>query len=259
MKCYLFFILWLSLLLSCEVAYSNYPPVNQKSNEVEQSSSNSINIRSSLEIYSLAKDLASGYEKTNTSVKIKIEDFNPLSHSVENKIIYFLPEENFISGKDSLWKMVIGRNAIVPVINANNPLLEKILLKGISSRTFQQLLTEKSQNWRTILNEEQNYPVHLFITDNEAVIAKVANFSQLDPNLIKEKMTVEKNSVLSSVQKDIYAIGFCKLTDVLTSSANQFMDGIKLLPVDKNKNDRIDSFENIYSNPETFTRGVWNR
>ncbi|MDP2112475.1 MAG: hypothetical protein Q8K69_00295, partial [Bacteroidota bacterium] len=62
---------------------------------------------------------------------------------------------------------------------------------------------------------------------------------------------------ISAVQKDIYAIGFCKLTYVRDASTNNTIEGIKLLPIDKNKNGRIDNFENIYENLSDFTRGVW--
>jgi glycine cleavage system H lipoate-binding protein len=60
-----------------------------------------------------------------------------------------------------------------------------------------------------------------------------------------------------AVQKDIYAIGFCKLTDVRDPKTKDFLAGIRPLPIDKNKNGRLDSFENIYTNMDTFTRGVW--
>ena len=40
----------------------------------------------------------------------------------------------FYSGlkSESLWKVVIGRDVIVPVINAKNPFLEEINLHGVS-------------------------------------------------------------------------------------------------------------------------------
>ena len=63
--------------------------------------------------------------------------------------------------------------------------------------------------------------------------------------------------MISALQKDSYAIGMCRTTDVLNATTNDFIAGIKVLPIDKNRNGRVDSFENIYTDLKSFTRGVW--
>jgi len=40
-------------------------------------------------------------------------------------------------------------------------------------------------------------------------------------------------------------------------TTNELTENIRILPIDKNKNGRIDNFENIYTNLNAFTRGVW--
>ncbi len=69
--------------------------------------------------------------------------------------------------------------------------------------------------------------------------------------------TISAQDLISSVQRDPYAIGFCKLVDVLQPETNDFTDQIRILPIDKNRNGRLDSFENMYDSPNQLARGVW--
>ena len=62
---------------------------------------------------------------------------------------------------------------------------------------------------------------------------------------------------MTAIQKDPYAIGFCRLSDVRKEGLNEFEEDIRLLPIDKNGNGRIDHFESIYNSPDDLSRGVW--
>jgi ABC-type phosphate transport system substrate-binding protein len=238
------------MLLICANSFCN----NQNDNQKEPSA-NSVSILSSPEIYSLANEWSVQYEKERPNAKVTIEKLNPGAVSEENHI--YLTTENTQLSDNPRWKMVIGREAIVPVINQKNPLLEKILPRGMTSQNFRQLLTGAKQDWGTLMNTQEASPLHLYIVDDEQLINRVANFSGMTPQAVREKMTPVPREVLSVVQKDPYAMAFCNLTDVLVAETNQFAQGIRIMPIDKNSNGRMDHFENIYSNPEAFTRGVW--
>jgi glycine cleavage system H lipoate-binding protein/ABC-type phosphate transport system substrate-binding protein len=244
----------LFLSLSLVLFFSNSFCNTQKDNQKEVS--NSVSVSSSEEIYPLANDWSTKYEQEHPGVRISVEKLNPEAKAVEGNRIY-LTTENAQLTAEPLWKMMIGREAIVPIINKNNPLLDKILPRGMTSQNFRQLLTESKQNWGTLMNAQEASPLHLYITDNEQLINRVADFSGTTPQTIREKLTLLPGEVIATVQKDPYAVAFCKLTDVLDAANNQFREGIRILPVDKNSNGRIDHFEDIYGSPEAFTRGVW--
>jgi glycine cleavage system H lipoate-binding protein len=63
--------------------------------------------------------------------------------------------------------------------------------------------------------------------------------------------------MISAFTKDKYAIGFCKISDIINPATNDINSGVKILPIDKNGNGKIDSNEKIYSDLATFLRGVW--
>ncbi|MGC9353687.1 MAG: hypothetical protein ACP5D9_07600, partial [Mariniphaga sp.] len=94
-------------------------------------------------------------------------------------------------------------------------------------------------------------------SDNEQVTSKLAGFTGLSPEQIKAQNTVPVSELVSAIQNDVNAIGFCKLTDVLNAEANAFTGQIAILPIDKNENGKIDGFENIFTKPQELTRGAW--
>ena len=74
---------------------------------------------------------------------------------------------------------------------------------------------------------------------------KVNNFTKNTGTVI------EQSEINSKLETDIV---FCRLEDI----QNLIIDGsVTLIPIDKNQNGKIDSFENIYGNLDNFLRGVW--
>jgi len=67
----------------------------------------------------------------------------------------------------------------------------------------------------------------------------------------------DRDALVSAIQNDPYAIGFCRLTDILNANASTFAGNLLLMPIDKNGNGKMDYMEKIYDNFQDFTRGVW--
>ena len=220
--------------------------------------STTLSIVSSAELNSLATDWANEYGRLNSGLEIKVSELS-------NDQVLIPGQLNFISNESSLalegtanWKMVIGHDATVAIFNANNPMLKEISSQGVSADELAGLISDPSKrNWSSILKDGQNTPFRCFTSDNETVKEALTRFTTAEQTTLDEATLETASEVISAVKKDVYAIGFCKLTDVKEMGTHNLMQGIKLLPVDKNKNGRLDSFENIYANMDSFTRGVW--
>ena len=63
--------------------------------------------------------------------------------------------------------------------------------------------------------------------------------------------------MLAAIQGDKYAIGICNLTDVISTHTQNMVEHVKLLPIDKNGNGKIDYIENIYGDQDELMRGAW--
>lgn len=215
-----------------------------------------LHIVSSPELFSLASDWVAGYVVQHPEQKIDLRQFSDETE-ISGENLYLMPENHsFFENNQANWKMVVGHDLVVPVINAKNPFLAEINVKGLTADDFSRLISGQS-DWSRVFNKVAKSPVKSYVTDNQNVIKRVAGFTNNDGTLNFTLKVASAEELITLVQQNIYAIGFCKLTDVINEKKDGFLNQICIVPVDKNKNGRLDGFEKIYDNPATLTRGAW--
>ena len=250
------FLTLLSLLIYSATGWSMDASDNQTGIASNTSAATTIQLMSSPEMNSLTGNWAKEYGRINPGVKIIVSNMGEVQGV--NSLLFISNDQSKAVNEVKSWKMVIGRDAIVAVINARNPQLKEINVQGIQAEEFALILSDPAKsNWKSILKGGQDAPIHSYIIDNEKVKANIGIFIHQDPAALNGITLATPSEIISAVQKDVYAIGFCKLTDVRDASTNEMVQNIQILPIDKNGNGRIDNFENIYSNMASFTRGVW--
>ena len=228
------------------------------SNE-ESSQKSEVNISCTPDLFPLASDWVGAYRKLHPEVDIKVIDipYNSLELGNGKSLSFISNNSSTTISNKSNWKIAVGRNVVVPIMNITNPLANEILRRGISPEMFVQILgNPENQNWG-FLAADQNVPLHIFIVNDESVKTSVSNFllgTQFPSNSI---IFGTKDEVIAAIRKDVFAIGFCKIADVLGSDNMSLAENISLLPIDKNGNGSIDYMEGIYSDANTFMRGVW--
>ena len=258
MKYISFFIIGLLLIFFCRTGSCNSLTVTRTDASTNVPANDTLKIMSSPELYNLTTNWAAEYTRLNPTINIVITRFTDNQLLNPFNLGFISNEYPEVENDEAKWKMVVGHNAIVPVINAGNPMLNEISLRGISSKGFARLINApEKMSWADIINGGQNSPVHFFVLDNEAVKTGIAKFTDTNPLAISGIKLSEPEELISALQKDLYAIGFCRLIDVRKANSNEMIENIKLLPIDKNGNGRIDNFENIYASLETVSRGIW--
>ncbi len=225
-------------------------------NNDKQNDAQSLQIVSVPELNDLAATWITGFESLAPNKKMNLNN-QPDVVSLEDGYLYLVTELNqsLINDK-SVWKMAIAHDLVVPVMNSNNNMLAEISKKGFTPEDFAKLVIGTA-DWASVISGSPKTQVKILIADNEQVIEKVAGFTKTETQAINAIKIASAAELVSMIQKDVNAIGFCKLTDILVSEKNSFAAQIAVIPVDKNKNGRIDSFENIYTNPQMLTRGAW--
>jgi len=241
----------------------NYSIISKPSvTEYKLPQDDSIRVFSTPDLYNISKKWASEYTKLFPDAKIKVINVssNWIKGDLLNKGDIGFVSDDYYSRfeNESLWKVVIGRDVIVPVFNSKNPLLDDICLKGISPGSLNLYLSDKnSRNWATLLKGKYNSPADVYFNKDESILKGISGFLKTDnikPDGIKVK---NPEDILSAIQKDPNAIGFCRLTDVLDIKSQALAENIRLLPIDRNGNGEIDYNEKIYDDLNAFSRGVW--
>ncbi|MEI7725053.1 MAG: hypothetical protein WCK09_08100 [Bacteroidota bacterium] len=245
------------LLLTCSIAISKEVVTGNN-----PSTQGSINVFTSPDLFNLAMKWATEYNNTNPTPHINV------IKSADNSIAGILNTHGgigFISNEayatldhQRSWNMVVGRDVIVPVMNAKNPLLDEINRKGITVEGISRLFENPGrQNWGMLLGNEQKTPVHCYLMNDASIKTGVAGFLNNNQVNIDGIKVATGPEMIAAIQKDPDAMGFCKLIDVIDLNNQSLAGNLKLVPIDKNGNGKIDFMEDIYDNLQAFSRGVW--
>ncbi|MFH1160178.1 MAG: hypothetical protein V1733_04435 [bacterium] len=262
MKSILYLFIGLLLLHGSDSSYCSNGSSKKMVPNTINSHTNSLRILSTPDLVNLTTKWAREYGKLNPEVQIEVMTFTGTPESAFQNggagLSFISNENNAALSNDSIWKMAVGRDVIVPIINSKNPWLDKINQQGVSPEELAQIFKNpEKQTWGVLLGNTQNAPVHYYLINNETIQSQVATFLATDQHTIEGIPVENGDAMISAIQKDPYGIGFCEMTDVLDLGNQRFVDNVKLLPIDKNRNGTLDYFENIYSDVHVFMRGVW--
>ncbi len=213
-----------------------------------------ITIVSQPELNNLATIWATGYEK-GSNAKLTIVTQNPDEQQSANTF-YLVDENSALLNNGANWKMVAAHDVVVAIMNSGNQEVEHLNKQGVTSESLSLGLKGKV-TWNQFVKGASANQVKCYIADTPDVIEKTGEFTGIAQENISKETLLPVADLLIKVQKDANAIGFCKLSDIVKQGENAFIQGIALVPIDKNKNGLLDQFENIGQNPAVFSRGVW--
>lgn len=249
-------IMWILLLHS---GIASNKEAQDKENKV---GNKTFSILCTPDLFDLGQHLTLDYCKLNPGsiVNVIMAEHNELVDKLGNEASLGLVSElNYQSlENNSLWKIVVGRDVVVPIINSNNPYIDQIKQQGISSSELAEIIKNSQfMNWGSLFENGGNVPVNYYSITNASINSEIANFIETDKKYLNGIKVTNGKELVEAIQKDRFGIGFCKLTDITGSDNQGLADNINLLPIDKNSNGQMDYFEKIYDNLSDFTRGVW--
>ncbi len=113
------------------------------------------------------------------------------------------------------WKIVVGRDVIVPVMSLSDPFQAIVSQRGISPAEFAGILSsEGSFDWVRLLGNESNSPVTLLIPDDNALLTALSEFAKINPELITASRSSYTEGLPGLLQRKPGSIAFCRLADI---------------------------------------------
>lgn len=258
MKKLMFVLIGAALLLECQAVNDTKNDGNQKKSKAQNST---LTIAATPDLYEVATRWVEEYAAINPNLKISLRNSGDPGLSAEKGSeadLTFISSEQGATIPVTDWKMVIGRDAVVPVLNAANPFLDELNRQGISAAEFAWLLgNEADRNWSFLLGKATAAPINVYLPDDESLTSSLAGFTGLEEAAIGATVISGHDAWISAIQKDPYAIGFCRLADITGPDGQNLAGGLALLPIDKNGNGKMDYIEKIYDNVSDLSRGIW--
>ena len=255
-RIYTLFLTLLSFLFCSNILIGIEKNDDQKGGQLISVENQPLQIITSLDLVDLTTEWLVDYGNLHPSQKITLSSQPEVTPLKEGNLYLFSSNNLEMPDENSSWKMVVGHDLLVPVINTKNPFLAEINKEGFTSVDFAHVISGNS-DWSDFIDGAAKTPVQCFITDNQNTISKISGFTKTEQEAIRVTKVNSATELISLIQQNANAIGFCRLTEVLNHGKDGFAEQISIIPIDKNRNGRIDYFENIYTNPGTLTKGAW--
>ncbi len=214
------------------------------------------------DFYNLTMKWVDEYRSANPLQDIQVRNITDPEMSAQfqtGENICFTSSGQFPDEKqEAMFQVVVGREIIVPLISPKNPFLDKIDQQGISREALAgSLQSPGKKSWGSLLNNDMTHPVTYYILNEETVQSGVAGFIGSNNREMGSMISLDRDALIAALQKDPYAIGFCRLADILQPSNLSFPESVRLMPIDKNGSGKMEYMEQIYGNAQEFSRGVW--
>jgi phosphate transport system substrate-binding protein len=153
------------------------------------------------------------------------------------------PEEE---AQGAYW-VSVARDAVFPIVSAQNPVLDKLISEGISQETFKGIfISGEIKTWGQVTGDPTvTDKLHVYgRSDSAGAADQWALFSggKVQGDLLGIGVNGEPAQV-DTVRKDPLGIGFSNLNSAFDASTGKMVDGITVPPIDINSNGQADAGE----------------
>ncbi|MBN1495846.1 MAG: substrate-binding domain-containing protein [Spirochaetes bacterium] len=156
------------------------------------------------------------------------------------------------------WWISVVKDAVIPVINAENPLKETLLKRGLSRKEFTRIwITDAIRDWNTFIKSDTTYRIHIYTRSDACgaaeTWAKYVGGSQED---LKGVGVYGDPGLADAVRNDLLGIGYNNVNFAYDASTEKPVRGILILPIDINANGMIDPQENFYADRDSLIAAI---
>jgi len=212
-----------------------------------------ISISGAFALYPMTVKWADEFKKIHPNVRIDISAggagkgiADALSDMVDigmvSRDIY--PEEL----NKGAFSITVTKDAVVPVISSNHPLLNSLLVIGIKKEVANNIwITGKYKTWSEAFNLKTTTPIHIYTRSDACGAAEMwAKYLGKKQEDLLGVGVFGDPGLAQAVKRDPLGIGFNNIGYVYDAKTKKQIAGIRVLPIDLNNNGKIDDDEKFY-------------
>lgn len=249
--------LLLITLVVCNLLLTSYTPAPMLPTD------NKITLSGAFALYPLAVKWSDEYRKTHPSVKIDITAggagkgmTDVLSGMVD---IGMVSREVYADEtKKGALSFAVARDAVVAVINPNNPAIKDILVKGLKKDAGNNIwITGKYKSFSQAFGVKSAAPMHVYTRSDACGAAEVwaKFFGKKQEDLLGSGVYGDPGLALA-VKKDPLGIGYNNIGYAYDHTTKKQLSGICVVPLDLNNNGKIDADENFYNSMDDLINAI---
>ncbi len=153
------------------------------------------------------------------------------------------------------YPIAVAKDAVVPVINAKNPVLNDILSKGIKRETFVDIYINGTvKTWGEVVGKpEIKDEIHVYTRSDSAGAPEIwAKYLGKKQENLKGIGIYGDPGILAAVQKDPLGMGYNNYNYALDMRTGLPVQGTQIIPFDVNGNGIVDPDEDISTKEKTI-------
>ena len=156
------------------------------------------------------------------------------------------PEER----KRGVWWIAVAKDAVIPTINAENPLLAVLKTRGLRREEFRRIyLSGEISNWNQLPGIHTALPIHVYTRSDACGAAGTwAAYLGGKQEEMKGIGIFGDPGLADAVIRDEKGVGFNNTIYLYNGDTGFKNAGIEIIPIDNNGNGKIDDDENFYDN-----------
>jgi len=156
--------------------------------------------------------------------------------------------------------VAVTEGAVVATISDGNPVLNILLQQGLTKHMFYNIFVAQNvTTWgQAIGNPNVTLPIHVYTRSDAAGSADTwAKFlGKKGQGDLKGTGVYGDPGLVQAIQNDPLGIGYNNIAYAYDNSTGQQVSGIKVVPIDFNKNGLIDPSENFYGNKTMLVQAI---
>jgi phosphate transport system substrate-binding protein len=252
----MFVLLVLMFSLSCDSCQQNE----------KKSGKTNIRISGAWALYPMMLVWANEYQKTH-NVKIDISGggagkgmSDVLGNQVDMGMVSRpIRKEEIDQGA---FYIAVTKDAVVATINAENPILKEIYVKGLSREELRKIFMKEITEWGQIIGKElENDKIIVYGRSDASGAAKIwaqflGDYTQSDCQNKADANFDGDQPVALAVGREKNSIGFNNLNYAYNMENDGFAEGIRPIPIDLNENSLLDVEENFYGDRKKLVHNV---
>jgi len=190
---------------------------------------------------------AGGAGKGMTDVLANMSDIAMVSREV-------YPQEK----EKGAMAFAVAKDAVVAIVNAENPLIKDIIAKGISNENAKKIwISESIKSWGDLLGNGNKTQMNVYTRSDACGAAETwAGWFGTKQEDLAGVQVFGDPGIVAAVQNDKFAIGYANIGYAYDAGNKLPNKNIVVLPIDIDGNGKIDASENFCSTKDQVVTAI---
>jgi phosphate transport system substrate-binding protein len=156
------------------------------------------------------------------------------------------------------WWVSVTKDAVVPTVHQNNPMLSVLLAKGVTRQTCADIwISGKVKTWGQVAGTNAAEEIHVYTRSDSCGAAETwANYLGSKQEDLLGVGVYGDPGLTEAVANDTLGIGYNNINYAYDAKTKKQISGIRVLPIDINDNGRIEKEEYFYDTRDEIAQAI---